>query len=99
MAATMPHWARARSWRMLTGKVRNPSARGSTRCRWRQIPGMCMRLASAVAALLIATAANAADDLAVQNLAVDVENASTPALCAETDNVYLKLASSEVRRF
>src|SRR5581483_4517653 len=40
-----------------------------------------------------------ADDLAVQNLAVDVQNASTPTLCAETDNVYLKLTSPEVQRF
>jgi hypothetical protein len=30
---------------------------------------------------------------------VTVENASTPTLCAETDNVYLKLTSSAVQRF
>jgi len=57
-----------------------------------------MRLASvalrAIAALVLVTTAHAADDLAV-----DVQNASTPTLCAETDNVYLKLASPEVRRF
>jgi len=53
-----------------------------------------MRLASIIAALLIVTAAHAADDLAV-----DVQNASTPTLCAETDNVYLKLTSPEVRHF
>ena len=38
--------------------------------------------------------AHAADDLAV-----DVQNASEPTLCAEKDNVYLKLTSPEVRRF
>src|SRR3954467_2903796 len=45
-------------------------------------------------ALTLASSAFAADDLAV-----DVQNASTPTLCAETDNVYLKLTSPEVRRF
>ena len=53
-----------------------------------------MRFASVVAALLFANAAFAADDIAV-----DVLNASTPTLCAEEDNVYVKLASPEVRRF
>jgi hypothetical protein len=32
-------------------------------------------------------------------LAVEVENASTPTLCAETDNVYLKFVSAQVRQF
>ena len=45
-------------------------------------------------ALVVATGALAADDLAV-----DVQNASEPTLCAEKDNVYLKLTSPEVRRF
>jgi hypothetical protein len=53
-----------------------------------------MRAASFAFALLIATAAHAADDLAV-----DVQNASTPTLCAETDNVTVKLISPEVKRF
>jgi hypothetical protein len=39
-------------------------------------------------------AAHAADALAV-----DVLNASEPTLCAEKDNVYVKLQSAEVRRF
>ena len=30
---------------------------------------------------------------------MDVVNASEPTLCAETDNVYVKLASPAVRRF
>lgn len=61
-------------------------------------PRPSRRARSAVAAgvLLCASAfiARAADDLAV-----DVVNASEPTLCAEKDNVYLKLASSQVRRF
>ena len=44
--------------------------------------------------LLGASSARAADALSV-----DVINASTPTLCAETDNVYLKLQSAETRRF
>ena len=36
--------------------------------------------------------------MAADELAVDVINASEPTLCAETDNVYLKLVSREVRR-
>ncbi len=47
-----------------------------------------------VGTLLIAGPALAADDVAV-----DVVNASEPILCAETDNVYIKLMSPEVRRF
>jgi hypothetical protein len=54
-----------------------------------------MRRASVIAAfLLLATSALAADDVSV-----DVQNASEPTLCAEKDNVYLKLASPEVRQF
>src|SRR4051812_9939021 len=57
---------------------------------------MCMRFArSFVLALLIAaTPAFAADEVAV-----DVQNASEPILCAEKDNVYLRLISPDVRRF
>ncbi len=47
-----------------------------------------------VGTFLVAGSAFAADDLAV-----DVVNASEPTLCAETDNVYLKLMSPDVRRF
>jgi hypothetical protein len=36
---------------------------------------------------------------ATDALAVDVVNASEPTLCAETDNVYLKLQSGEAKRF
>ena len=54
-------------------------------------------LGCAGAALAVLTApvcASAADPVAVA-----VENASTPTLCAETDNVYLKLTSATVRQF
>ena len=36
---------------------------------------------------------------AADELSVTVENASEPTLCAETDNVYVKLLSANVRRF
>src|SRR6476469_842044 len=79
----------------MRGRAARRSCNGSTRCRWRRIPGMCMRCVSVLAfALLFATAAFAAD-----GLAVDVQNASEPILCAEKDNVYLKMISTDVRRF
>ena len=54
-----------------------------------------MRRASVLAvALLFATSAFADDEVAV-----DVQNASGPILCAEKDNVYVKFSSAEVRRF
>ncbi len=37
--------------------------------------------------------------MAAEPLAVEIVNASVPTLCAETDNVYLKLMSAQVRRF
>ena len=43
--------------------------------------------------------AGLATALAADDLSVDVQNASTPTLCAETDNVYVKLTSPELRRF
>jgi len=52
------------------------------------------RVSLCALALLFATATQAADDLAV-----DVQNASEPTLCAEKDNIYLKLASPDVRGF
>ncbi len=48
---------------------------------------------------VFAVLAAPASSLAAGPIAVTVENASTPTLCAETDNVYLKLTSSAVRRF
>jgi hypothetical protein len=49
---------------------------------------------AALAVLTVPVCASAADPVAVA-----VENASTPTLCAETDNVYLKLTSATVRQF
>ena len=49
---------------------------------------------AAVLVLIGAMPAQGAD-----TLAVDVVNASEPTLCAEKDNVYLKLQSGEARRF
>jgi hypothetical protein len=51
-------------------------------------------LATGLSCLALTIAAHAADQLAV-----DVINESEPTLCAEKDNVYLKLQSGEVRRF
>jgi hypothetical protein len=50
-----------------------------------------------MAALLCVVASMAAR--AADELAVEVVNASVPTLCAEADNVYLKLSSAEVRHF
>lgn len=54
-------------------------------------------LGCAGAALTVLTAP--ACTFAADPIAVTVENASTPTLCAETDNVYLKLTSATVRQF
>ena len=51
------------------------------------------RSAGAALALLTASA------WAADPVAVAIENASTPTLCAETDNIYLKLTSAAVRQF
>jgi len=56
-------------------------------------------LASALAVLAAIPGAQAAEALAVETVAVEVVNASVPTLCAETDNVYLKLTSGAVRGF
>jgi hypothetical protein len=60
--------------------------------RWRDWVRRCGVLPFAV--LAAPACAFAADPVAVA-----VENASTPTLCAETDNVYLKLTSAAVRQF
>src|SRR5260370_42408555 len=48
---------------------------------------------------LLAVLSAPACSFAAGPVAVAVENASTPTLCAETDNVYLKLTSAAVRQF
>jgi hypothetical protein len=55
-------------------------------------------LKAAIAACLLLAATPAAAQTA-DALAVDVVNGSEPTLCAEKDNVYLKLHSEEARRF
>jgi hypothetical protein len=50
-------------------------------------------------ALLAAATAVSAIPARAAPLAVEVVNASEPTLCAEKDNVYVKLLSAEVRRF
>src|SRR5260370_8660247 len=50
---------------------------------------------STLLAVLLAPACS----LAAGPVAVAIENASTPTLCAEIDNVYLKLTSAAVRQF
>lgn len=58
---------------------------------------MFRRAVFAALALLVCGTGDASR--AADELAVDVTNASEPTLCAEKDNVYLKLVSGEVRRF
>jgi hypothetical protein len=58
----------------------------------RSCDGRCLG-AALLAVLWTASGAQAAE------VAVDVVNASVPTLCAETDNVYLKLTSGTVRAF
>jgi hypothetical protein len=53
-------------------------------------------ISSVLCTVVVAASAPA---LAAELLPVAAENASTPTLCAESDNVYLKLTSAAVRRF
>jgi len=50
-------------------------------------------------AAVLLLAALASPSAGADAIAVEVENASEPTLCAEKDNVYLKLLSGAVRRF
>jgi hypothetical protein len=69
-------------------------ARNPTSPRKRGEVARVALLAITLTLQLTANAASAADILSIS-----VDNASEPTLCAETDNVYLKLASPQVRRF
>ena len=53
----------------------------------------------ALVIMVITALTTPAPALATESLPVAAENASVPTLCAETDNVYLKLTSAAVRRF
>src|SRR5690606_13128731 len=92
--------ARARHWCTGNGSTRERWTVGSMRCRMTPIRGTSMPVWSDIAAcgivvaMVLGTPAWGAGELAV-----DVVNASEPTLCAEKDNVYLKVVSGEVRRF
>jgi hypothetical protein len=60
----------------------------------RRAPALAAAFFVQLAGFAAAPPVKAADPLAVQ-----VANASVPTLCSETDNVYLKFMSSEVREF
>jgi hypothetical protein len=68
---------------------------GALSHRWRLL-GAPLSRGMTIMGVLLALTCNA---LAADDLAVDVQNASEPILCAEKDNVYVKLTSPEVRRF
>src|SRR5258706_10572986 len=102
----MRRWVKACTMNIRNGAAPKPCKAGSKTCRMQRIPGTCMRsrktfwpvltaLASVVAGVLGVGTATRADD----DIAVTVINASEPTLCAETDNVYVKLVSPSVRRF
>src|SRR5829696_9440336 len=54
---------------------------------------------SLLAATLFLALATLAQAATLDGIAVEVTNASEPILCAEKDNVTIKFASPEVRRF
>src|SRR6202521_2448922 len=90
---TWPHG----SWGFPTAPIRETSMR-----RWHD--GLWRRAAAALPpslALVLALAGPAAISCAwaAEPVAVEIVNASVPTLCTETDNVYLKLLSPEVREF
>src|SRR5262245_62580757 len=91
--------ARARNWRTRAGRARRRSDVGWRRCRRKPTPATSMpvgnwRICCAIVLIACTGVARAADELSVE-----VVNASEPTLCAEKDNVHLKLASPDVRRF
>jgi hypothetical protein len=65
--------------------------------RWPEVRSRRRALSAMAASMLVCASALTA--YAADDLAVDVVNASEPTLCAEKDNVYLKLMSPQVRRF
>jgi hypothetical protein len=80
------------------------AARRGRESRGHDVPGgkrdgRPLRRRPGFVSLVIAMLAAPGYGLAADAMAVAVDNASTPTLCAETDNVYLKLTSEAVRRF
>ena len=61
--------------------------------------GHTVRQVAASCAMLVAILGGGAEAAPADGLAVDVVNVSEPTLCAEKDNVYLKLVSAETRGF
>jgi hypothetical protein len=83
-----------RSRELLGGGVRAyPSPTSGGAISEANAPLRCIAMATL---LVLGTAAPSAF---AEDLAVQVVNASEPTLCAEKDNVYVKLVSAEVRRF
>jgi hypothetical protein len=72
---------------------RTPRSNSDVRAAFAHPTGPGRLVAVLLAALAASSSAVAADAV------VTVDNASTPTLCTETDNVYLKLSSAAVRRF
>src|SRR5262249_13832798 len=96
----MRRWAKARNWPMPAGKARRRSDVGWRLCRSLLIPATFMRGHSwRVSCAVLVFVGTGAFAQAGDELAVAVTNASEPTLCAETDNVHLKLLSPDVRRF
>src|SRR5262245_26053614 len=109
----MRRWAKARSSCTRPGSAPTRSAAGSPPYRSKPIPETSMpgwhdaisverwtrrrRRFGVFVSTLFFVAINGAH--ATDDLSVEVVNASEPTLCAETDNVYLKLVSGAVRRF
>src|SRR5262245_14045502 len=96
----MRRWARAKNSSTKAGVTPRRLRAGSLIYRSKPIPGISMRSGRDPAWLVLLTAlSTAVPAWAADELAVEVVNASEPTLCAESDNVYLKLNSGEVRRF
>ena len=64
--------------------------------RWYELTACRAAAAAALASALVLAPARATEE---RGMAIEIVNESEPTLCAEKDNVYLKLIASDVRRF
>ncbi len=64
--------------------------------RWHELTACRAAVAAALASALMLAPARATEE---RGMAIEIVNESEPTLCAEKDNVYLKLIASDVRRF
>jgi hypothetical protein len=64
--------------------------------RWHELTACRAAAAAALASALVLAPARATEE---RGMVIEVVNESEPTLCAEKDNVYLKLIASDVRRF